>query len=430
MQTILGALAVLSFLISLWQWLVGRRFPLHHRSAELQLRENQSEPNCIAPSGSSALHPAITLLKPLKDADEHTEDCLRSWFNQDYPGEIQILFGVETANDLACAVVNKLLAEFPQHDAKLILCPELIGANAKVAKLAQLEPLAKHELIVVSDADVRAPSDLLANVVRPLTPSLSPSDAERVTDRPGEGNGGLVNCFYRLANPDTPAMRWEAIAINVDFWSQVLQSQSLKPLDFALGAVMALRRKQLAEIGGFRALANCAADDYQLGQLIAQSGNRIELCPVVVECWSTPMSWHRVWRHQLRWARTIRVCQPLPYFFSILSNATLWPLLWLLNTWPWIELVSSNTSGGVTVLIHKLSISAVAATWLLLCRMLVALDLQGRLTQSPWRLKDFWLVPVKDLLQAAIWTAAFLGNQIEWRGDRFRLRRDGTMTKL
>jgi len=108
----------------------------------------------------------------------------------------------------------------------------------------------------------------------------------------------------------------------------------------------------------------------------------------------------------------------------------LWPLLWLLSAWPWIELVSSNISGGVTVLIRKLSISAVAATWFLLCRMLVALDLQSRLTQSPRRFKDFWLVPVKDLLHPAIWTAAFLGNQIEWRGDRFRLRRDGTMTKL
>jgi ceramide glucosyltransferase len=337
---------------------------------------------------------------------------------------------VENASDRACAVVNKLLTEFPQRDAQLVLCPEQIGANAKVAKLAQLEPLAKYELIVVSDADVRVPSDLLANLVQPLTPSLSPSDGERVSGRTGEGQVGLVNCFYRLANPTTPAMRWEAIAINADFWSQVLQSRSLKPLDFALGAVMAMRRKHLAEIGGFRALADCAADDYQLGQRIAKRGHRIELCPIVVECWSAPMNWRPVWRHQLRWARTIRVCEPLPYFLSILSNATLWPLLWLLSAWPWLELVSSNASGGSTVLILKLSISAVVATLFLLCRILVALDLQSRLTQAYWRLVDSWLVPLKDLLQAAIWMAAFLGNQIEWRGDRYRLRRNGTMEKL
>ena len=125
-------------------------------------------------------------------------------------------------------------------------------------------------------------------------------------------------------------MRCEAIAINADFWSQVLQAASLKPLDFALGAVMLTRRKLLAEIGGFTVLANCLADDYQLGHRIAQNGHRIALCPVVVECWHPPMNWYGVWKHQLRWARTIRVCQPVPYFFSILSNATLWPLLWLI----------------------------------------------------------------------------------------------------
>ena len=140
---------------------------------------------------------------------------------------------------------------------------------------------------------------------------------------------GLVNCFYLLANPSTFAMQWEAIAINADFWSQVLQAQSLKPIDFALGAVMAIRKQQLAEIGGFAALADCLADDYQLGNRIARKGYRIALSTVPVECWSEPMGWAAVWKHQLRWARTVRVCQPLPYFFSILSNPTLWPLLWV-----------------------------------------------------------------------------------------------------
>src|SRR5262249_13829347 len=117
-------------------------------------------------------------------------------------------------------------------------------------------------------------------------------------------------------------------AINADFWSQVLQAQSLKPIDFALGAVMATRKERLAEIGGFAPPPDCLPDDYQLGNRIARKGHRIALSTVPVECWSEPMNWTAVWKHQLRWARTIRVCQPLPYFFSILSNPTLWPLLW------------------------------------------------------------------------------------------------------
>ena len=229
------------------------------------------------------------------------------------PAGWQWLFGVASADDPVCEVVEALLREYPDRDAKLVHCQHLEGANAKVAKLAQLERLARHEWVVISDADVRVPPDLLTNLVTPLE----------------SAEVGLVNCFYRLANPTTAGMRWEAIAINADFWSQVLQSRSLKPIDFALGAVMAVSRKRLAEIGGFTALRDCLADDYQLGHRIAQHGYRIELCPVVVECWSAPMGWTAVWKHQLRWARTIRVCQPAPYFFSLLSNATLWPLLWL-----------------------------------------------------------------------------------------------------
>ncbi|TAL00246.1 MAG: hypothetical protein EPO07_09970, partial [Verrucomicrobia bacterium] len=252
-----GALAVLSLGLTIWQWIVARRFPLHTRAAD------------------TTFAPAVTLLKPLKGSDAHTEACLRSWFTQDHAGAMQILFGVASAEDSAAVVVRKLLAEFPQHDAQLVVSPERLGANAKVSKLAQLEPLVKHELIVVSDADVRVPADFLANAVMPLRD-------ERI---------GLVNCFYQLANPANVAMRWEAIAVNADFWSQVLQSRSLKPLDFALGAVMLTRRRQLAEIGGFKVLADCLADDYQLGHRIAARGHRIELCPVVAECWDAPSGW-------------------------------------------------------------------------------------------------------------------------------------------
>jgi ceramide glucosyltransferase len=248
--------------------------------------------------------------------------------------------------------------------------------------------------VAVSDADVRVPPDFLANVVAPLR----------------ESEVGLVNCFYRLANPTTLAMQWEAIAINADFWSQVLQSQSLKPLDFALGAVMATRRRQLAEIGGFQALADCLADDYQLGNRLARMGHRIALCPVVVECWDPPGGWRAVWSHQLRWARTIRVSQPVPYFFSLLSNPTLWPLLWL----------GLNPSRPVILF-------GVAA---LLLRILLAANLLMKFTRARTQLAFCWFAPVKDLLQTALWIGAFAGNRIVWREQNFRLRPDGSLQKV
>jgi ceramide glucosyltransferase len=274
-----------------------------------------------------------------------------------------------------------------------VVCSQALGANAKVSKLVELEQLARHEVLVISDADVYVPPDFLCHAVAPLR----------------EPEVGLVNCFYQLSGATTLAMQLEAIAINADFWSQVLQAQSLKPIDFALGAVMITRRKQLEEIGGFKALADCLADDYQLGHRLAQRGFRIAISPVVVECRSAPMNWKAVWKHQLRWARTIRVCQPLPYFFSILSNATLWPLVWLL-------VKPRPASLG----------------FFLICVLLRgwgALDLQQRLTRSRRHCAYWWLTPLKDLFQALIWLLAYLGNRIEWRGQRMRLRRDGTLLK-
>lgn len=417
-NAILAALALLSLALTLWQWLAARRFPLHRRATQ------------------TGFAPTVSLLKPLRGCDDTTADSLRSWFNQNYSGQIQILFGVADDDDPVCKIVRQLIAENPKSDAQLVLCENLAGANAKVAKLTQLEQLAKHNLILISDADVRVPPDFLPNIVAPLAPSVSPSDGERVSKDHVRDQIGLVNCFYRLANPSTTAMHWEAVAVNADFWSQVLQSQTLKPLDYALGAAMLVRRETLAEIGGFPVLANCLADDYQLGQRIAKNGHRIALCPVVAECWDPPMNWRDVWKHQLRWARTIRVCRPLPYFLSILSNATLWPLLWLLSEffqWPQTANVNAQFDPSRFLEIKIILLNgAAAAVVFLLVRIVLAQNLQHRLTLDSQpstlnRVSSFWLVPVKDLLQAAIWFCAFTGNTVEWRGRKLKLRRDGTL---
>jgi ceramide glucosyltransferase len=411
-NAILAALALLSLALTLWQWLAARGFPLHQRVAETHFA------------------PPISILKPLKGCDPTTAESLQSWFNQNYSGQTQILFGVADASDPVCTIVQEIIAKNPKRDAQLVTCEKLIGANAKVAKLARLERLAKHDLILVSDADVRVPPDFLSYIVAPLTrPSttLSPSDGEKDGVR---GEIGLINCFYRLANPTTTAMRWEAVAINADFWSQVLQSATLKPPDFALGAAMLVRREALAEIGGFQSLADCLADDYQLGHRIAKNGRRIAFCPVVAECWDAPMRWRDVWKHQLRWARTIRVCQPLPYFFSILSNAGFWSLLWLVFelTGTTIRTMGFDSSLAYpTELVVSLQSGAVAAMTCCLIRILVAYDLEQRLTRSAAHANYFWLVPVKDLLQAAIWFCAFAGNTVEWRGRKMKLRPDGTL---
>jgi ceramide glucosyltransferase len=444
---ILTALALLSLGILLWQFVVALCFPLHKRVAD------------------SGYAPPVTLLKPLKGVDAETWHCLESWFDQDYAGPVQILFGVGSPDDPACEMARQLIAARPERVAQLVSCGEPLGLNAKVSTLIQLfrhtvqepaagpsretnalseggekllslggvggglaaasKPLAdqprsnRDRVVIISDADVHVPRDFLANVVAPMRD-------ERI---------GLVSCFYCLANPATLAMQWEAIAINADFWGQVLQAQSLKPLDFALGAVMATTRRRLESIGGFEAFVDFLADDYQLGNLIVRQGGRIVLSPVVVECRESPKNWLEIWRHQLRWARTIRVCQPLPYFFSILSNATLWPLLWLIASFPSASQTAYTTtmSGATTLVIvqvHPLPkvLWFVLAIWL--ARTITALWQESRLTRSHSHWAFFWLVPVKDLLAAVVWALSFLGNSVEWRGQRYRVRRGGKLERV
>lgn len=363
----------------LWQWITARKFPLHQKAAV------------------EGFAPAISILKTLKGRDETTGASLESWFKQSYSGPAEIFFGVADAGDPVCEIVRRLIAENSGVPARLVICGDLAGANAKVAKLAQLEKLAAHELILISDADVRVPPDFLANFVAPLR----------------QKNTALVNCFYRLANPATTPMEWEAVAVNADFWSQVLQARTLRSMDFALGAAILVRRRALEEIGGFASLANCLADDYELGKRIARNGHGIALCPVVVECWDAPQNWRQVWKHQLRWARTIRICQPVPYFLSILSNASLWPLLWL----------------GAALLSGDFLAAPPATVFLLLLRIFQSQNLQHRFTPERRLISPFWMVPVKDILQAAIWIAAFLGRTVEWRGRKMKVRRDGTLSK-
>ncbi len=372
---ILLGFAVLSAFLLLWQWHGAGRFPLNERLPVLPVE------------------PGVTFLKPLKGADAETAACLESWLTLRGRGPVQVLFGVAAMDDPVVPIVRALLEKHPAVDAELVLCGEVLGANSKVSKLVQLARRAKHDVLIVSDADVFVPSDLTSQIAAKMADPLV----------------GLVNCFYRLANPTTTAMRWEAVAINADFWSQVLQSTALKPMDFALGAVMAVRRDALVQSGGFEPLVNHLADDCQLGHRVAGKGFRIELSPVVVECREHVQGWRQVWAHQLRWARTIRVCQPAPFFASILSNATLWPLL------AWVA--SFRTSLSVAGLVLPL----------ILLRVVAAAAMHRRFSPQTFRWTDQWLVPIKDLLNAAIWLSAFVGNRVIWRGVAYRVKKGGEL---
>jgi ceramide glucosyltransferase len=374
------AAAAQSIGISLWQHIVAVRFCL--------------DPQESAETINASL-PSITVLKPLNGCDGETGANLTSWLTQDYRGPVQVLFGVASSDDPACPAVEKLIAKYSNCNARLVICPPNGASNPKVSTLLRLMPLADNAIIVVADADVRAQNHLLRRLVTTL-------------ESPGVG---LTHCLFRLANPKGLGMQVEALGVNADFWAQVLQAHSLGMKDFALGQVMALRRELLEEIGGFGRIADFLADDYQLGNLVSRNGRRVELCGVVVDCFGAPASWNKIWTHQLRWARTFRVCKPLPFFLSITGNATLWPVVWTtlqrLNPLAWSSLT----------------------LWLIV-RSFLAHQRFRQLAGNSSEASHAWLAPVYDVFQAVQWAAAHLGNRVQWQGKTYRLLSDGRMVRV
>ena len=370
MSSFLFSLAVLSLLFTFWQWLAARSFPIHKR-------------------GSPRETPAFSILKPLKGTDGPGVEALRSWFELRSASEYEILLGLGSRGDPLWGAAEKLIEEHPGIKARLVLCEPVRGPNAKVSKLTHLLGEAQFEHIIISDDDVVAPVDLLEQIGNIL------------------GEGVALGCtFYTFRWEKTLGNKWEAVATNSDFWSQVLQGVSLQRMDFALGAVMATTRGWLERIGKFEPLLEYLADDYQLGQRIAKAGGRIALCAAPVECDSREISMREAWAHQLRWARTIRTCRPVAYFFSILSNGTLWPLLY-------VAVARSEFALGLAV-------------FALVCRSLTAWDNYRRITRRG-SLLPIYFAPVKDVLQVFVWGAAFLGNRITWRGEKLRVTPGGKL---
>ncbi len=409
---IFGGLTLISLGLNVWQWLAARRFPMHQ------------------PVKTASNLPSVTLLKPLKGCDDHTAECLRSWIAQDYPEAVQILFGVKNPDDPVCDVVRGLIDEFPSHDLELVICPETLGANPKVSTLIQLERLLPQSTRVVTDVRrftldsgdseslvTSSTTDVVEHcvVISDADVKVSPDylkEAMTVLQRDGIG---LVFSFYRAANPTNKAMWIEAVAVNCDFWSQVCLAKNVRPIDFALGAAMSLRVDTLKQLGGFNALKDFVADDNRLGSLVHESGQAVGITNSVVDCYSGKMSFKQVWDHQLRWARTIRACEPVPYFFSVLTNALVWSLAW----------VGVSISFGISW--PLVSATAGLAAYAIV-RLFTAWSNGRKLTggRMPiWKIGQ--VLDVRDALSFLWWLFAFGGRTIEWRGKRYRVLKGGKL---
>jgi len=331
--------------------------------------------------------PPVSILKPLKGTDPDIYESFRSHCLQDYP-EYEIIFGVSDADDPAVASVRQLQREFPSHAISLVVSPDKLGPNVKVSNLEQMVRTARHQHLIVNDSDIPVERDYLRRVIAPLAD-------ERV---------GMVTCLYRGVAARTLGSQLESLGISTDFCAGVLAARQLEGgIRFGLGSTLAFRRADLERVGGFKSIVDFLADDYELGQRIADLGLQVVLSDVVVETQLPAYGLREFLAHQLRWSRGVRDSRAGGYVGLVSTFGLMWALLALVAAhaapWSWIVL-------GATLAL----------------RLAVALAAGKSVLQDPHLLKHLWLLPLRDLVAVAVWVASFAGHTVTWRGDRFQLK--------
>jgi ceramide glucosyltransferase len=357
-------------------------------SAARFLGERKAASEGVRPTLPKPPAPPVSVLKPLKGTDPEMYESFRSHCLLDYP-EYEIIFGVSDPADPALQLVEKLKLEFPQCAIRAMVCAENLGSNTKVSNLAQMLRQAKHENILVDDSDIRVPPDYLRRVMAPLA----------------DPRVGLVTCLYRGIAGPTLGSRLEALGISTDFSAGVLTARELEGgIRFGLGSTLAFRRRDLEAIGGFEALVDYLADDYEIGRRMAERRLKVTLSDVVVETFLPAYTLPQFLDHQLRWGRAVRDSRRWGYLGLVLTFGVPWALVALMLShvvlWAWILLASA-----------------------LSLRVAVALLVGWSVLRDRQVLKWLVLLPLRDLFALLVWFASLVGHKVVWRGQSFKLKK-------
>ena len=333
--------------------------------------------------------PLISVLKPLCGHDDGLEDNLRSFMVQDYP-EYEVLFGVHRPDDLAVAVAEKIIAEFSGRiSARLIVTGESPIPNAKAFSLNRLVREARYDLLVMSDSDVRVTPNLLSHLAQEL-------QDDRV---------GLISCPYRAVPGKSLWSRLEAIGMNTELLGGVMVARMIEGMRFALGCTVAVRRSVLEDMGGFSYLQEFLAEDFVIGQRAAELGHGVLFSSYVIEHRIGSQSMMHNLGHRMRWARSTRRSRPLGYWGQIFTYPL--PLALLLcaaypAAWPVLFLTLFLRGGA-------------------------ALATARSIVHDPVTQKQWWLLPVQDVIGFFIWISGFVGDKIVWRDRKCTVLRDGRL---
>jgi ceramide glucosyltransferase len=334
--------------------------------------------------------PPVSNLKPIRGIDPDAYDNFASFCRQDYP-DYELLFCVGDKDDPAVPVLEQLARDFPQRRIRVLFGSGSNAPNDKVAKLARLVSEAQHEVVVISDSDVRARPDYLRTMVRPLV----------------DPKVGAVTCLYVPIEEKSLAQSLQTIGMVSDFYPGILVARQLDGVKFALGTTIATTRTRLAGFGGYRAIENRPGDDLLVGRLIAEQGYKVELLPYTIQTVADYESMPDLLHKRMRWVVVMRHMRPWGHLGLLLTQGLPWSL----------AAVALHPTLGVAAgyLGAYLSLR-VAMSWII--------GVHGLKEATLW--KKLWLIPLWDAMAFCIWLISFGRNSVRWRGGQYYIR-DGML---
>jgi ceramide glucosyltransferase len=347
----------------------------------------------LAETGGAPFTPPVSNLKPIRGMDPGAYENFASFCRQDYP-EYEILFCVDGREDPVLPVIEKLTRDFPERRIRVLFGSGRIATNDKVAKLARMVAEAAHEVVVISDSDVRVAPDYLRRVVAPLA----------------DPKVGAVTCFYLPEDEPTLAGRLQSIGMFSDFYAGILVASQLDGIKFALGPTIATTRTRLAGFGGYESLENRPADDLLVGRLIAEQGHEVKLLRYTVLAVADFQSMSDLVHKRLRWIVVMRHMRPWGHVGLLFTQGLPWSLAAIA--------VHPSTAVAAAYLGTYLAMR-IAMTWLIGIR---GLKQPGLWSKMP-------LIPVWDALAFCIWLVSFGRRSIRWRGSDYMLR-DGRLVPV
>ncbi|GEO01581.1 glycosyl transferase [Novosphingobium sediminis] len=334
---------------------------------------------------AAARFDAVTLLKPLYGSEPQLEANLASFLRQTHQGPLQMVCGVQRADDPAADVVRALQARHPQARIDLVVDPARHGANAKVGNLINMMARAEHDVVVLSDSDIAVEPNYLAQVLAAL-------------ERPGIG---AVTCLYHGRGDGGFWSRLASAGPSYQFVVGLVFGKVMGLAEPCMGSTIALRRSTLQAIGGFEAFADVLADDHAIGAAVRAQGLGIAIPPLLLAHASAEQTLTQVWRQELRWAATIRALAPAGYAGSLIGFPLALAMLGsLFHPLPCLYLAA----GAFAV---RLSTKRVV-------------DRHAGASTAPW-----WLLPLRDALSLSVFVASYFVRVVDWRGTRLRMEDDG-----